>query len=76
MDSFSKFFRGAVAGPLAALVLAVVVGSLIAPNFLTPQNWINVSLQVSSVAVVAIGATLVILTGGIDLSPGSIVASG
>jgi ribose transport system permease protein len=74
MDSFSKFFRGAVVGPLAALVLAAVVGSLIAPNFLTPQNWINVSLQVSSVAVVAIGATLVILTGGIDLSPGAVVA--
>jgi ribose transport system permease protein len=74
MDSLSKVFRSAVVGPLAALMLAVVIGSLLAPRFLTTQNWINISLQVSSVAVVAIGATLVILTGGIDLSPGSVVA--
>ncbi len=39
-----------------------------------PQNLSNVSLQVATVAVVAIGATLVILTGGIDLSPGLNVA--
>ncbi len=37
-------------------------------------NLSNVSLQVAPVAIVAIGATLVILTGGIDLSPGSTVA--
>jgi ribose transport system permease protein len=50
------------------------VASLAAPRFLQPQNLSNVSLQVATVAVVSIGATLVILTGGIDLSPGSTVA--
>jgi ribose transport system permease protein len=41
---------------------------------MTAQNLMNVSLQVSAVAIAAIGGTMVILTGGIDLSPGSSVA--
>jgi ribose transport system permease protein len=51
----------------------VFVG-LITPRFIHPQNLSNVTLQVALVAIVAIGATLVILTGGIDLSPGATVA--
>ncbi len=77
MASIGRFLRStltSVAGPLAALVLAVIVVSLTTDRFLTPQNLSNVSLQVSSVAIAAIGATLVILTGGIDLSPGAAVA--
>jgi ribose transport system permease protein len=61
-------------GPAAALILAMVAVSLTTDRFLSAQNLINVSLQVSSTAIVAIGATLVILTGAIDLSPGSVVA--
>jgi ribose transport system permease protein len=63
-----------VAGPLAALLLVVLLVSLTTDRFLTIDNLINVSLQVSTVAIAAIGSTLVILTGGIDLSPGSAVA--
>lgn len=77
MASIGRFLRStltSVAGPLAALVLAVIVVSLTTDRFLTSQNLSNVSLQVSSVAIAAIGATLVILTGGIDLSPGAAVA--
>ena len=61
-------------GPLIALVIAVVLVSLTTDRFLTPQNLMNVSLQVSAVAIAAIGSTIVILTAGIDLSPGSMVA--
>jgi ribose transport system permease protein len=50
------------------------VVSLTTDRFLMGQNLSNVSLQVSPVAIAAIGATLVILTGGIDLSPGAVVA--
>jgi ribose transport system permease protein len=71
---FGKFFRSVIIGPLASLVIVVVLVSLTTDRFLTPENLINVSLQVSTVAIAAIGSTIVILTGGIDLSPGSVVA--
>jgi ribose transport system permease protein len=74
MTIISKFFRTTVAGPLVAFLVVATLVSLATPRFLHPQNLSNVSLQVATVAVVAIGATLVILTGGIDLSPGSTVA--
>jgi ribose transport system permease protein len=69
-----KFIRTTVAGPIFALLAVILVASLASPRFLMAANLSNVSLQVSIVAIVAIGATLVILTGGIDLSPGSTVA--
>jgi len=74
MSIFNKFLRTTVAGPLFAFLLVVIIVSFTSPRFMMPQNLSNVSLQVSIVAIVAIGATLVILTGGIDLSPGSTVA--
>ncbi|NLF78529.1 MAG: ABC transporter permease [Chloroflexi bacterium] len=77
MSGTAKLIRSSltsVAGPLGALLLAVLVVSLTTDRFLMSRNLSNVSLQVSSVAIAAIGATLVILTGGIDLSPGAIVA--
>jgi len=70
----SPLILTSVAGPLAALLLAVVVVSLTTDRFMMERNLSNVSLQVSTVAIAAIGSTLVILTGGIDLSPGAIVA--
>lgn len=74
MNNLLNFFRSAIVGPLVALIIAVVVISLTTDRFLTAQNLINVSLQVSTVAIAAIGSTLVILTAGIDLSPGSAAA--
>ncbi len=44
------------------------------PTFLTRQNLLNVANQIAVVAILAVGMTLVILTGGIDLSVGSILA--
>jgi ribose transport system permease protein len=69
-----KFFQTTVAGPIVALLVVVLIVSLASSRFFMAENLSNVSLQVSIVAIVAIGATLVILTGGIDLSPGSTVA--
>ncbi|MBI5670517.1 MAG: ABC transporter permease [Chloroflexi bacterium] len=74
MNGVAKLFRSQVIGPLLALLLAVVIVSLTTNRFMTGQNLSNVMLQVSSVAIAAIGATLVILGGGIDLSSGAIVA--
>jgi ribose transport system permease protein len=61
-------------GPLVALGLIVLVVALTTPAFLTGQNFRNIALQVAVLAVVALGSTVVILTGGIDLSPGSMIA--
>ena len=66
--------RLAQAGLAAAVVLECTVFAFYSPAFLTPANAINVVLQVSVTAILAIGMTLVILTGGIDLSVGSLVA--
>ena len=56
---------------LALLCIIFAAGS---DQFLTPSNLVNVALQTSIIAIVAIGMTFVILTGGIDLSVGSLVA--
>ena len=57
-----------------ALVLEVALFSLLSPYFLTTDNVLNVTLQTSITAIIAVGMTFVILTGGIDLSVGSLVA--
>jgi ribose transport system permease protein len=61
-------------GPLAALVLVTAVVAMTSNRFLDPGNLANLSLQASIVALIAIGSTIVIFTGGIDLSSGSMVA--
>jgi ribose transport system permease protein len=60
-------------GILLALVILVIGGALLSPNFLTPSNLANVSRQGSIVGILGIGMTFVILTAGIDLSVGSIL---
>lgn len=74
MNVIGKILRSSIVGPLVALILVVLVVSFTTERFLDARNLSNISLQVSTVAIVAIGSTLVILTGGIDLSPGAMVA--
>jgi len=57
-----------------ALLGEVVLFAFLSPYFLTADNLVNVSLQVSITAIIAAGMTFVIITGGIDLSVGSVVA--
>ena len=59
---------------LIGLLILCIVISLITPRFLSIANIKNVLTQVSVNAVIAIGMSFVILTGGIDLSVGSILA--
>jgi ribose/xylose/arabinose/galactoside ABC-type transport system permease subunit len=61
-------------GIAVAVVVECAIFALLSPQFLTPANAINVTLQTSITAILAIGMTMVILTGGIDLSVGSLVA--
>jgi ribose transport system permease protein len=61
-------------GPVLILAVAVVAMSLASPYFLTERNLTNLGFQTSIVAVLALGQLLVILTRGIDLSVGAVVA--
>ncbi|MFF4615356.1 ABC transporter permease [Nonomuraea jabiensis] len=65
-----------VAGPLAALVLACAFFALRTDQFLTGPNFSLIIQQVMVVGMLAIGQTLIILTAGIDLSNGAIMAFG
>jgi ribose transport system permease protein len=56
------------------LLLLSLLLSVLSPHFLTVSNILNVLRQISMIAVVAIGMTYVIITGGIDLSVGSVLA--
>lgn len=62
------------AGTLLGLVAIVVVFSVLSPNFLTEPNILNILQQSSINACVALGMTLVIIAGGIDLSVGPTAA--
>lgn len=59
---------------LGILLLICIVFALGSSEFLTTSNLINVALQTSIIAIVAIGMTFVIFTAGIDLSVGSLMA--
>lgn len=56
------------------LLILVTVLSFMSPYFLTIPNLLNVVRQVSIIAIISFGMTMVILTGGIDLSVGSMLA--
>ena len=59
--------------PAVIAVMAIVFGSL-NPNFWSATNMANVSRQMSILALLALGQTFAILSGGIDLSVGSLLA--
>jgi ribose transport system permease protein len=61
-------------GPLIGLVLLCVFLSFSTDTFLSVRNFLNVMDQITVLGVMAIGMTLVILIGGIDLSVGSVLA--
>jgi len=67
-DLFQKF------AALASLFGLTIVFAFVSDAFLTVGNGMTVALQVTSIAYLGIGATCVIITGGIDLSVGAILA--
>jgi fructose transport system permease protein len=66
----------AAMGPFIALLLATVFFATQSERFLSAQNFALILQQVMVVAVIAIGQTLIILTAGIDLSCGMVMALG
>ena len=61
-------------GLVGILLLEIAVLSLLSPDFLTVSNFTNVARQATLIGVLGVGLTFVILTAGIDLSVGSLVA--
>ena len=60
--------------PFIALIVLVIAGALINPDFLTASNLLNVVTRSAFIAIIAVGATFVISGGGLDLSVGSMAA--
>ena len=63
-------------GFYAALAILILVFALLSPAFLTFSNGINVLQQTSTIGIMALGQTLVILAGGIDVSVGAVLGLG
>ena len=60
-------------GPLWGLIILCVVMTILSPFFLTFNNLFNVGTQIAVIAILALGQTFVIVSGGIDLSVGSVL---
>ena len=55
-----------------ALICLFIAFTIMSPVFLSSRNMINILYQISALGVIAVGQTMVIITGGIDLSVGSV----
>lgn len=62
-------------GPWVILLGLVVISALISPGFLSTTNLVNILRQAAPLMIVALGQTLVILAGGIDVSVGALIAT-
>lgn len=67
-------FNWTAAGPFLALLVLLAIGFLINPDFLSATNLSNVITRSAFIAIIAVGATFVISSGGLDLSVGSMAA--
>src|SRR6185312_17424714 len=61
-------------GPVVGLVLLCIAGALLNSDFATPENAMNVLTRTAFIGIIAVGMCFVIISGGIDLSVGSMAA--
>lgn len=73
---WSALLSGQATWVFLAAVVAAVTLTLVTDTFASPQNLFNVSRNFAFVGIVALGMTVVIIAGGIDLSVGSVVCLG
>lgn len=75
LDKFKLNYNTLISlGPLLALVFLFILATLINPAFLSIGNLRNVFARTAFIGIIAVGATFVIVAGGIDLSVGSMAA--
>jgi ribose/xylose/arabinose/galactoside ABC-type transport system permease subunit/ABC-type sugar transport system substrate-binding protein len=72
-DAVDRFLRERL-GALLALAALCILFAALSPRFLALDNFLNVARQISLNGIIAVGMTLVIVSGGIDLSVGSVLA--
>jgi ribose transport system permease protein len=72
--SLRRLLQAREMGVFTALVALIIVMGFASPYFLKPNNLFNVLRGMSTVGIMSIGMTMVIITGGIDLSVGSLLA--
>ena len=70
----SRDWDMAAIAPFVALALLLILGYFANPNFISVANLLNVITRSAFIAIIALGATYVISSGGLDLSVGSMVA--
>ena len=73
MDAIKRGYRrlGTLGSVLLATILLIIVFSILSPYFLSLTNFVNIFRQSAPLAMVAVGITIVIISGGIDLSVAS-----
>ena len=72
--SLNWLIHSPLALPLAGLIVVSILMAFASENFFSVSNILNVLRQVSIIGILAVGMTFVILTGGIDLSVGAVMA--
>ena len=72
----SQAYRSLIqyAGLLGVLLLLVIVFALLSENFLQTATFVSIANQIPGLTLIAVGMTLVLIVGGIDLSVGSVLA--
>ena len=70
-----RLFQSREFGVFVALVVLSILMGFLSPYFLKPENIFNVLRGMSTIGIMAIGQTMIIVTGGIDLSVGSMLAA-
>lgn len=73
-DSEGSRIRWSDLAPFIALAMIIILGALINSNFMSSANLMNVITRSAFIAIIAVGATFVIASGGLDLSVGSMMA--
>jgi ribose transport system permease protein len=74
LKALLKRFQYEKIAPFVALLVLFVASSMLSPYFLQVKNLLNILRQVSYTGIIALGMTFVIISGGIDLSVGSLAA--
>lgn len=72
MKAIAIYFRKLAS--LLSLFIIVILLTILSPHFLTVENILSIGLQMSVIAIMSIGQVWIIITGGIDLSVGSVLA--
>lgn len=69
-----EFFNSVYSGPIIAICILALFLSIFSPQFLKVTNFVNISNQIAINIIIAVGMTILIISGGIDLSVGANVA--